>query len=101
MGKSNGEKRMMGSSAQEFPYTPGMFTREVENPDTYTFLSLLSGIASILLKVRVAGLACVMLTVLLGVSTNYHSPHEVRQFFSCVLIALFSVFSVYVEPNKA
>eukprot|EP00890_Picochlorum_soloecismus_P002757 jgi/Picsp_1/3482/NSC_06320-R1_---NA--- len=101
MGKSNGEKRVLGSTVQAFPYTAAMFTREAENPDTYTFLSLLSGIASILLKVRVAGLACVMMTVLLGVSTNYHSPQEVRQFVSCLLIGLFSVFSVYVEPNKA
>lgn len=79
-------------------YSPSMFTPNVEDPELYTFFSLSAGVFSIMTKSRIAGLACVMLTVLQGISLDFSSSQEVRQFMSSVMVALFSLFSIYFEP---
>ncbi|KAI8106812.1 hypothetical protein M9434_001466 [Picochlorum sp. BPE23] len=84
------------------PYSSVSFTRETEeggDGDVYSFLAMFAGIFGIISKMRAAALACAAFCVLLGVNVNFSSPTQVRQLLSCIGVAVFCGFGVYIQPQ--
>lgn len=94
--------RMVRNGAVARPYSSLSFTQESDlntDGDVYSFLAMFAGIFGIISKMRAAALACAAFCVLLGVGTNFSSPTQVRQLLSCIGVAVFCGFGVYIQPQ--
>ena len=78
-------------------YNPSLFTRDEAEPDSFTLVSMLLGMAAMLLKMRAAVIGCV-LCFILAIANTRGTDGEVKTLVSCGCLAAFAVFSTYLEP---
>lgn len=79
------------------PYDPQSFTKDDADLDMFGMVSLLFGMATLILKAKFLAWVCVI-TCLLAMANSRGRDADVKQLTTAVSLAAFGLFSAYFEP---